>query len=65
MIIEESPNRAEHLWVGHGMTTTVGNIRVEDNVIRFDALSHNTIRGAAGGVILLAEFAVQESYITK
>ena len=65
MIIEESPNRAEHLWTGHGMTTTVGNIRVEGNIIRFDALSHNTIRGAAGGVILLAEFAVQESYITK
>ena len=65
MIIEESPNRAEHLWTGHGMTTTVGNIRVEDNIIRFHALSHNTIRGAAGGVILLAEFAVQESYITK
>ena len=47
------------------MTTTVGNIRVDDNIIRFDALSHNTVRGAAGGVILLAEFAVTESYITK
>ncbi|MGB0602355.1 MAG: hypothetical protein ACPGNS_02000 [Candidatus Poseidoniaceae archaeon] len=47
------------------MTTTVGNIRVEGNIIRFDALSHNTVRGAAGGVILLAEFAVKESYITK
>ena len=47
------------------MTTTVGNIRVDGNIIRFDALSHNTVRGAAGGVILLAEFAVEESYITK
>jgi aspartate-semialdehyde dehydrogenase len=65
MLIDESPNREEHLWNGKGMTTTVGNIRVEGNIIRFDALSHNTIRGAAGGVILLAEFAVQESYITK
>jgi len=64
-IIEDKPTREEHLWEGHGMTTTVGNIQVEGNIIRFDALSHNTIRGAAGGVILLAEFAVQESYITK
>tara|TARA_B110001452_G_scaffold266953_1_gene275186 strand:- start:2123 stop:3085 length:963 start_codon:yes stop_codon:yes gene_type:complete len=65
VIIDESPNREDHLWAGRGMTTTVGNIRVEGNIIRFDALSHNTIRGAAGGVILLAEFAIQESYITK
>lgn len=65
MIIDDSPNRDEHLWNGDGMATTVGNIRVRGNIIRFDALSHNTIRGAAGGVILLAEFAVQESYITK
>ena len=64
-IIEDSPNREDHLWVGNGMSTTVGNIRVDGNIIRFDALSHNTVRGAAGGVILLAEFAVKESYITK
>ena len=64
-IIDDSPNRKEHLWEGDGMTTTVGNIRVNGNIIRFDALSHNTVRGAAGGVILLAEFAVKESYITK
>ena len=64
-IIDDSPNREEHLWEGDGMTTTVGNIRVNGNIIRFDALSHNTVRGAAGGVILLAEFAVKESYITK
>ena len=64
-IIEDSPNRDDHLWIGNGMSTTVGNIRVDGNIIRFDALSHNTVRGAAGGVILLAEFAVKESYITK
>ena len=64
-IIEGKPTRDEHLWIGDGMTTTVGNVRVDGNIIRFDALSHNTVRGAAGGVILLAEFAVEESYITK
>jgi len=64
-IILETPTRENHLWAGNGMSTTIGNIRVEKNIVRFDALSHNTIRGAAGGVILLAEFAVQEAYITK
>jgi len=41
---------------GGGMTVTVGRIR-RDNVLdyRFVALSHNTIRGAAGAAILNAE----------
>ena len=59
-IILETPTRENHLWAGNGMSTTIGNIRVEKNIVRFDALSHNTIRGAAGGVILLAEFAVKK-----
>jgi aspartate-semialdehyde dehydrogenase len=41
---------------GNGMSVTVGRIR-RDNVLdyRFVALSHNTIRGAAGAAILNAE----------
>lgn len=41
---------------GRGMSVTVGRIRT-DNVMdyRFVALSHNTIRGAAGAAILNAE----------
>lgn len=65
VIIDSVPEREKHLWSGNGMSTTIGNIRVENNIVRFDALSHNTIRGAAGGVILLAEFAIQQAYITK
>ena len=65
VIIDSTPEREKHLWSGNGMSTTIGNIRVEKNIVRFDALSHNTIRGAAGGVILLAEFAIQQAYITK
>jgi aspartate-semialdehyde dehydrogenase len=41
---------------GNGMAITVGRLRdcpVMD--IRFVALSHNTVRGAAGGAILSAE----------
>jgi len=41
---------------GGGMSVTIGRIRT-DKVLdfRFVALSHNTIRGAAGGTILNAE----------
>ncbi len=41
---------------GRGMSVTVGRIR-RDNVLdyRFVALSHNTVRGAAGAAILNAE----------
>jgi aspartate-semialdehyde dehydrogenase len=44
---------------GNGMSVTVGRIQ-EDNVLdyRFVALSHNTIRGAAGAAILNAELLI-------
>ena len=45
------------------METIVHIEAVEDSVIRFKALSHNTIRGAAGGVVLLAELALAEGHI--
>ncbi|MFX1316627.1 MAG: aspartate-semialdehyde dehydrogenase [Promethearchaeota archaeon] len=47
-----------------GMAVTIGRLR-EDNVfdIKFVALSHNTIRGAAGGAILNAELLVAKGLI--
>jgi len=49
---------------GRGMTVTVGRIRpCPLGGIRFVALSHNTIRGAAGGSILLAELAVARGLV--
>ncbi len=46
---------------GNGMTITVGRI-FPDNIYdyRFVALSHNTVRGAAGGAILNAELLISE-----
>ncbi|MEM2058370.1 MAG: aspartate-semialdehyde dehydrogenase, partial [Thermoproteota archaeon] len=41
-----------------GMATVVGRVRSEpalDNGIKYVLLSHNTIRGAAGNAILIAE----------
>ncbi len=47
-----------------GMAVTVGRLR-EDNVFhyKFVSLSHNTIRGAAGGAILNAELLVANEFI--
>jgi aspartate-semialdehyde dehydrogenase len=52
-----SPERAR------GMAVTVGRIRVERNSLRFYLLSHNTIRGGAGGSVLNAELAYKEGVI--
>ncbi|MDQ3744210.1 MAG: aspartate-semialdehyde dehydrogenase [Acidobacteriota bacterium] len=51
---------------GNGMSVTVGRIR-RDNVLdyRFVALSHNTIRGAAGAAILNAELLAATGRIER
>lgn len=50
---------------GNGMAVTIGRLR-EDPLFdyRFVALSHNTVRGAAGGAILTAELLAADGYIT-
>ncbi len=47
------------------MAVTVGRI-AEDTFfdIRFFGLSHNTVRGASGGAILLAELLVQKGFVS-
>lgn len=49
-----------------GMGISVGRIR-EDSVYdwKFVGLSHNTVRGAAGGAVLCAELLKAQGYITK
>lgn len=42
-----------------GMAVTVGRLEAGGSVVRMVALSHNLIRGAAGGSILNAELAVK------
>ncbi len=50
----------------HGMGVSVGRIR-EDSVYdwKFVGLSHNTVRGAAGGAVLCAELLKVQGYIAK
>ncbi len=49
-----------------GMGISVGRLR-EDTVYdyKFVGLSHNTLRGAAGGAVLIAELLYREGYLTK
>ena len=45
---------------GRGMTVSVGRLRADPLFhLKFVAMGHNTIRGAAGGSILNAELLVQ------
>jgi len=49
---------------GKGMTTVVGRVRPDPLFhIKFTVLSHNTIRGAAGGSIYNAELLVAENLL--
>jgi len=50
----------------NGMGVTVGRLR-QDHIYdyKFVALAHNTLRGAAGGAVLIAELLAAEGYITK
>ncbi len=50
---------------GKGMGVSIGRLR-EDTVYdwKFVGLSHNTVRGAAGGAVLCAELLTKQGYIT-
>ncbi|MBQ1902396.1 MAG: aspartate-semialdehyde dehydrogenase [Lachnospiraceae bacterium] len=50
----------------NGMGVSIGRLR-EDSIYdyKFVGLSHNTIRGAAGGGVLCAELLTAKKYITK
>ena len=62
IIVREEPDRPQPRLdrdAGNGMSVTIGRVQ-RDNVLdyRFVALSHNTIRGAAGAAILNAELLI-------
>ena len=64
----DEPNRPQVLLdrdCEHGMAVTAGRLR-EDTLYdyKFVGLSHNTLRGAAGGGVLSAELLTAEGYIS-
>jgi len=49
----------------NGMAVSIGRLRPDTQYdYKFVCLSHNTLRGAAGGAVLLAELLCSEGYIT-
>jgi len=71
IIVMNQPNRPQPILdvdAGYperakGMAVSVGRIRVTEGSLRFYLLSHNTIRGGAGGSVLNAELAFKEGVI--
>jgi len=50
----------------NGMAVCIGRLRPDTQYdYKFVCLSHNTLRGAAGGAVLLAELLCAEGYITN
>ncbi len=63
---DNRPQVAMDVDYENGMGVSVGRLR-EDTVYdwKFVGLSHNTVRGAAGGAVLCAELLKAQGYITK
>ena len=61
---DNRPQITEDVDFEKGMGISVGRLR-EDTVYdyKFVGLSHNTLRGAAGGAVLCAELLVAQGYI--
>ena len=51
---------------GNGQGVTLGRLRPDNGIFdwRFIGLSHNTVRGAAGGAVLTAELLAHEGFLT-
>ncbi len=62
---DDRPQTALDRNLGNGMGIAAGRLR-EDNIFdfKFIGLSHNTLRGAAGGSILTAELLVKKGYVS-
>lgn len=60
----DAPQPQRHVEAGGGMTVSVGRIQdCPTNDVKFVLLSHNTVRGAAGGALLNAELLATEGYL--
>lgn len=64
----ESPDRPQpklDVMTENGMAVTIGQLSLSDNWVRFTALAHNAVLGAAGGAVLATELAVREGYVYR
>ncbi|MEM0448239.1 MAG: aspartate-semialdehyde dehydrogenase [Methanomassiliicoccales archaeon] len=71
IIVREEPDRPQPLWDvnageparAKGMAVTVGRVRKKDKYLKLFLLSHNTIRGGAGGSVINAELAYAQGML--
>jgi aspartate-semialdehyde dehydrogenase len=62
----DAPQPQRHVKAGGGMTVSVGRLQnCPVNDVKFVLLSHNTVRGAAGGAILNAELLASNGYFSQ
>jgi aspartate-semialdehyde dehydrogenase len=65
--VRDEPDRPQprlDRHTGNGMTTVVGRLRKDPLFhLKFIVLSHNTLRGAAGGSIMNAELMMKMDMI--
>jgi aspartate-semialdehyde dehydrogenase len=61
---QDRPQTAADRMLENGMSVSIGRLRKDTQYdYKFVCLSHNTLRGAAGGAILLAELLCAENMI--
>jgi aspartate-semialdehyde dehydrogenase len=65
----DRPQPRRDLWAGtprraRGMAAVVGRLRWDPPYLRLFLLSHNAVRGGAGGSLLNAEFALEQGVLT-
>jgi aspartate-semialdehyde dehydrogenase len=71
IIVRTEPNRPQPVFDAmagtpqraRGMAVTIGRIRKSNGYYKAFAMSHNTIRGGAGGSVLNAELAKAKNYL--
>ncbi len=61
----DRPQPRLDVGAGNGMTVTVGRVRKDPDTgwIKYVALGHNTVRGAAGNAVLIAELLLKKGLI--
>jgi aspartate-semialdehyde dehydrogenase len=73
VLVRTEPDRPQPLrdhWAGaparaRGMAAVVGRVRWDPPYLRFFVLSHNAVRGGAGGSVLNAELALVKGYLPQ
>ena len=61
---DNMPQTKLHRNLENGMAVSIGRLRPDSQYdIKFVCLSHNTLRGAAGGAVLMAELLAAKGYM--